>query len=294
MPLNVLVTAMSFEHNTLTSLKAPLGGPFGYYTEGSEDETELSLRHVNTMETLGRLALCVAHDFNHLLTVIRGYSDLALLEMSPHHTLRDYLLEISKAAIQASLLTKRILLFGQKDTANAVPLDLPPLIEDMHGMFRNLLGKDIQLVCVYAPGLARIEAAPGQIEQVLMNLIVNARDAMPRGGRITIVVENALLKESLVHLHGVVPPASYVRLAVSDTGRGIDEAALRRLFQPFFTTKLPGQGTGLGLSIVQEVVQQNGGHIVVTSEPNKGATFSIYLPRISGTVTALHPEISVA
>jgi signal transduction histidine kinase len=285
---------MKFDHDTLSSLKPPHGGPIGYYTDGSEDETEVSLRQVNMMETLGRMALCVAHDFNHLLTVIRGYSDLALLEMSPHHTLRDYMLEISKAAIQASSLTKRILLFGQKETPKAVPLDLPPLIEDMHGMFRNLLGNEVHLVCVYAPGLGRIEAAPGQIEQVLMNLVVNARDAMPRGGRITIVVENAVLKEDLVHVHGVVPPASYVRLAVSDTGRGIDAATLVRLFQPFFTTKLPGQGTGLGLWIVQEIIHQNGGHIVVTSDVNKGSTFSIYLPRISGTVTALHPEISVA
>jgi signal transduction histidine kinase len=285
---------MTSDYGTLPSLKPTRGGPIGYYTDASEDEMELSLRQFHMMETLGQMALCVAHDFNHLLTVIRGYSDLALLEMSPHHTLRDYLMEINKAAIQASVLTKRILLFGQREPAKAVPVDLPPLIEDMHGMMRNLLGKEIQLVCVYAPGLGRIEAAPGQIEQVLMNLVVNARDAMPRGGRVTIVVENALLKEELVHPHGIVPPASYVRLAVSDTGRGIDGTTLARLFQPFFSTKLPGQGTGLGLSIVQEVIQENGGHVVVTSDVNKGATFSIYLPRTSGTVTALHPEISVA
>jgi len=285
---------MTSNHDTLPSLKSTLGGPVGYYTDAPEDELELSLRQFHMMETLGRMALCVAHDFNHLLTVIRGYSDLALLEMSPHHTLRDYLLEINKAAIQASLLTKRILLLGQNEPAKAVPVDLPPLIEDMHGMLRNLLGKEIQLVCIYAPGLGRVAAAPGQIEQVLMNLVINARDAMPQGGRICIVVENALLKEELVHPHGIVPSGSYVRLAVSDTGPGIDQATLARLFQPYFTTKQPGQGTGLGLAIVHEVIQQNGGHVVVTSDLNKGATFSLYLPRVSGTVTALHPEISVA
>jgi signal transduction histidine kinase len=285
---------MTSNNDTLASLKTAPDNRVGYYTDLPEQDWDASLRQFQMMETLGRMALSVAHDFNHLLTVIRGYSDLALLEMSPHHSLRDYLMEINKAAVQASLLTKRILLFGQKESARAVAVDLPPLIEDLHSMLRNLLGKEIQLVCVYAPGLGRIEAAPGQIEQVLMNLVVNARDAIPRGGRIAIVAENATLKEKLVHAHGVVPPGSYVRLAVSDNGRGMDEATLTHLFQPFFTTKQPGQGTGLGLSIVQEVVQQNGGHIMVTSEVNMGATFSLYFPRIIGTVCTLHPEISVA
>jgi signal transduction histidine kinase len=285
---------MISNNDTLPSLRTAYDTRVSYFTDQPEQDSDVSLRQVHRMETLGRMALSVAHDFNHLLTIIRGYSELALLEMSPHHSLRDYLMEINKAAIQASLLTSRILLFGQKEAAKAVAVDLPPLIEDMHGMLRSLLGKEIQLVCVYAPGLGQVKAAPGQIEQVLMNLVVNARDAMSRGGRISIVADNITLKEEQVHAHGVIPPGSYVRLSVSDTGRGMDEATLHRVFQRFFTTKQPEQGTGLGLPIVQEVVQQIGGHIMVASDVNKGATFSLYLPRISGTVSALHPEISVA
>jgi two-component system cell cycle sensor histidine kinase/response regulator CckA len=285
---------MISNNETLADLKTVIDRRLGYYTDHSDEEADSALRQYQMMETLGRMALSVAHDFNHLLTVIRGYSDLALLEMSPQHSLRDYLMEINKAAIQASLLTKRILLFGQKETSKPAVVEIPPLIEDMHGMLRNLLGKDIQLVCIYAPGLGRVSLAPGQLEQVIMNLVVNARDAMPRGGRISIVAENAALRDDVVHPHGVVPSGSYVRLAITDTGHGMDEATLARMFQTFFTTKSPNQGTGLGLSIVREVIEQNGGYLVVKSEVNKGAAFTLYLPRISGALAALHPEISVA
>jgi two-component system cell cycle sensor histidine kinase/response regulator CckA len=285
---------MISNHETIADLKSVIDSRIGYYTDHSDEDSDSVLRQYQMMETLGRMALSVAHDFNHLLTVIRGYSDLALLEMSPQHSLRDYLMEINKAAMQATLLTKRILLFGQKETPKAVVVEIPALVEDMHGMLRNLLGKEIQLVCIYAPGLGRVSLAPGQLEQVIMNLVVNARDAMPRGGRVSIVVENATLRDDLVDIHGVVPSGSYVRLAVTDSGLGMDEATLARIFQPYFTTKPLNQGTGLGLSIVREVVEQSGGYLLVKSEVNKGASFTLYFPRVSGALAALHPEISVA
>jgi len=210
------------------------------------------------------------------------------------HPMRDYLLEIGKAANQAARVTRQILHFSHKEAAKTVALDIAPLVDDMQRMLRSLLGGDIDLVCVHTPGLGRVQASPGQVEQVLMNLVLNARDAMPNGGRITLVTENVFLKDKLLHAHGVVGPGSYVRMAISDTGCGMDETTLARIFHPFFTTKGPGQGTGLGLAIIQGIVRQNAGHIVVASQLGRGSTFAIYLPRLTAKFASPHAEMSVA
>ena len=259
-----------------------------------EEGLAACLRQFQKMETLGRMAAGVAQDFNRLLTIIMGYNELVLHGSPANHPMRDYLLEINRAAIQAARLTRQILHFSRQEATKTVALDIAPLVEDTQRMLRSFLGADIDLSCVQTPGLGRVQASPGQLEQVLMNLILNARDAMPEGGRITLVAENVFFKDKLLHAHGVVPPGSYVRLAVSDTGCGMDEATLARLFKPFFTTKEAGRGTGLGLAIIQGIVQQNAGHIVVASQLGRGSTFAVYLPRLTARVSAPHSKVSVA
>jgi signal transduction histidine kinase len=214
--------------------------------------------------------------------------------MPPEHPLRDYLLEIGKATSQATRLTRQILNFSHPAAADAVALDLPPLVEDVHRLVRGILSGGIELTFVHGPGLGRVQATPGHLDQVLLNLVLNACDAMPQGGRITLVAENVCLKAKLLHSHGLVPAGSYVRLAISDTGCGMDESTRARIFEPFFTTKEPGRWTGLGMAIIQGIVCQNAGHIVVASEPGRGSTFAIYLPRLVTELAAPRAEMSVA
>jgi PAS domain S-box-containing protein len=242
------------------------------------------------MEVVGRLAGGLAHDFNNLLTAITGYSELVLNFMDDDNPLRKDVAEIRKAGDRAASLTRQLLAFSRKQVLQPKVLDLNLTVESMGNMLKRLLPSDINLVISSEPNLGRVMADPGQIEQVILNLAVNARDAMPRGGRLSIATANVDLKESQTRRLMDVEPGPYVMLTMSDTGCGMDPETKSHIFEPFFTTKEIGKGTGLGLSTVYGIVKQSGGHIYVHSKPEKGATFKVYLPRIS---SALEPVAQV-
>ncbi len=252
----------------------------GVRTEGVLRETEAQLRQAQRMEAVGRLAGGMAHDFNNLLTVIRGYSELLLGRLGPADAMRKDTEEIKKAADRATGLTRQLLSFSRRQFVETTVLDLNTLVANMDGMLRRLIGEDlVELSAELDPSTCFIKADPGQIEQVIMNLVVNARDAMPRGGRLMVETRNVTIGEE-VRLDAVgVAPGSYVLLAVRDTGEGMDAEVRSHLFEPFFTTKEEGRGTGLGLSTVYGIVQQSGGSITVESAPDQGAIFRIYFPR---------------
>ncbi|MEK7235510.1 MAG: PAS domain S-box protein [Nitrospirota bacterium] len=250
-------------------------------TEGVLRETEAQLRQAQKMEAVGRLAGGVAHDFNNLLTVIRGYSELLLSRLILTDPMRKDMEEIKKAADRASGLTRQLLAFSRRQFIAAKVLDLNALVSNMDGMLRRLLGEDIVELCAELdPHAGAIKADPGQIEQVIMNLAVNARDAMPRGGRLTIETKNVTIGKGARQDAVGVEPGSYVLLAVRDNGQGMDAETQSHLFEPFFTTKEQGKGTGLGLSTVYGIVKQSGGSIIVESAPGRGTTFRIYFPRV--------------
>ncbi len=249
-----------------------------------ERQMESQLRQAQKMEAVGRLAGGVAHDFNNLLTAISGYSDLLLARLSAHDPVRREVEEIRKASERAASLTRQLLAFSRRQVLQPRVLDLNAVVADMNSMLRRLIGEDIDLVVVPGAGLWRVKADPGQIEQVIVNLAVNARDAMPGGGKLTVETANAAVDESSAAERLSLAPGPYAVLTVADTGEGMTDETLSHLFEPFFTTKEAGKGTGLGLATVYGIVAQSGGAIDVASAPGRGTTFRIHLPRVEGEV----------
>lgn len=240
---------------------------------------ENQLRHAQRMSAVGRMAGGVAHDFNNILTVIIGYSELAAHRIGTVHDVSKYLLEIKRAGERATALTRQLLAFSRQQVLYPRVLDLNAVLNNLTQMLLRVIGEDISLTFKPSVPLGHIKADPGQIEQILMNLVVNARDAMPNGGTIAIETSSVTLDEGYLDSHWSVRPGQYVMLSVSDTGCGMDEKTVSHIFEPFFTTKMPGQGTGLGLSTVYGIVKQSDGYIWVYSEPGKGTTFKIYFPQ---------------
>ena len=246
------------------------------------DRLESELRQAQKMEAVGRLATGIAHDFNNLITVLLGYSDELVEETTPGSNAHTAALEVRRAADRASALTQQLLAFSRRQTSVSHSVDMNQVVAHMEDLIRRLIGPEIKLAFDLDPELATISADSQQLGQVLMNLVVNARDAMPKGGTLRIETSNVDLGEE----HLDVIPGPHVVLCVSDSGVGMTQEVQDRLFEPFFTTKDTGQGTGLGLSMVQAIVRQGGGHITVESEPGQGTTFCVYFPRQSEVADA--------
>ncbi|HKV24432.1 MAG TPA: ATP-binding protein [Candidatus Acidoferrum sp.] len=253
---------------------------------------EEQLRQSQKMEAIGQLAGGIAHDFNNLLTVIKGYVRMILESHASDGDVRLFAEHIDSAAERAASLTRHLLAFSRKQVMQPKVIDLNSLISNLDKMLRRVIGEHIEMLTVPAKKIGPIKADPGQIEQVLMNLVVNARDAMPNGGKITVETADIFLDEQYTRDHEGLQPGPYVMLAVSDTGMGMDAATKSRIFEPFFTTKELGRGTGLGLSTVYGIVKQSGGHIWVYSEPGCGTTFKVYFSRVEETPEAIpRPQV---
>jgi PAS domain S-box-containing protein len=249
-------------------------------------QRESELRQFQKFDAMGRLAGGVAHDFNNLLTVVMGRSQLVLSQLATADPLRPHLEMIEETAQRAAALTRQLLAFGRKQALEPRVLDLNAVVAGVVGMLERLIGEHLDLVTALDPALGAIRADQGQLEQVIVNLAVNARDAMPTAGRLTISTHNEDLDAARVSAHPGAAPGPYVVLTVRDTGAGMDAETRLRVFEPFFTTKEPGKGTGLGLATVYGIVKQHGGIITVDSEPGHGSTFIVYLPRVEAAVTA--------
>jgi two-component system cell cycle sensor histidine kinase/response regulator CckA len=250
-------------------------------------------RQSQKMDAVGQLAGGIAHDYNNLLTAIQGFTELLAEDLGPESPHQDDLDQIRRAAASAASLTRQLLTFSRREMVEPRALDLRQALTSMQAILKRLIGEDIEVAVVSDPDLWVVTADRGQMEQVLLNLVLNARDAMPDGGKLLIELMNVELDESYTALHVGASPGPYVMLAVSDTGIGMTAAVRDRLFEPFYTTKPPGKGTGLGLSTVYGIVQQSGGHIGVYSEPGRGATFKVYLPRTTAPLdVAPRPDVA--
>jgi len=261
--------------------------------EEDKAKLQMQLHRAQKMESIGRLAGGVAHDFNNMLTVINGYSQLEMARLSSDDPLRTSLVEIHKAGERAASLTRQLLAFSRKQVLQPRALDLNRLVEEMRPMVERLVGEDIEVRVALQAERGTIHADAHQLEQVVMNLVVNARDAMPGGGSLLIETADVERDEIYSHLHPEVRAGRYIMLAVSDTGTGMDEGTRQRVFEPFFTTKEVGNGKGLGLSAAEGIVLQSGGHVNLYSEPGHGTTFKIYLPAVSQTAPAVLPSAPV-
>jgi len=274
-------------------------GVFRDITERKQAEaklknTEEQLRQSQKLEAIGQLAGGVAHDFNNMLAAIIGYSDLLLMNLKEGDPMRADVTSIRQCADRSAGLTRQLLAFSRKQSFQPKVLDLNEVAANLEKMLRRLIGEDIDLVLKQGADLGRAKADPGQIEQVIMNLAVNARDAMPNGGRLTIETANVELDEEYARTHVSAQPGPHVMLAVADIGCGMDKETLSHMFEPFFTTKEQGKGTGLGLPTVYGIVKQSGGNIWVYSEPGKGTTFKVYLPRVEAVPEKIVREKAIA
>jgi len=251
---------------------------------------EEQLRQSQKLEAIGRLAGGVAHDFNNILMSIMGGADLLLMQLKPGEAARDEASEIKQAVDRGAGLTRQLLAFSRRQATRARLFALGDIVAGLDTMLRRLIGPEIDFEIVSSPQPVHVVADSGQVEQVVMNLVINSRDAMPEGGRLTVRVDEVELDEAAALAFVDGRPGRYARLGVTDTGTGMDERTRARLFEPFFTTKEHGKGTGLGLSIVYGIVKQSGGYITVTSERGRGTTFLIYLP----SAAAREPAASTA
>jgi two-component system, cell cycle sensor histidine kinase and response regulator CckA len=281
----VLVAAASLQDAQILSLAIDLS---------ERKSLEEQVRRAQRMEAIGTLAGGIAHDFNNLLSVILSYTGLILDGMRSTDPVRADLEEVKRAGERAADLTRQLLAFSRQQMLEPRILDLNEVVTGMEKMLRRLLGEDIELALLTAQKVGRVRADPGQIEQIIMNLVVNARDAMPTGGKLSVETEDVELDTEYASRHLGVTPGPHVMVAVTDTGTGMDAATLSHIFEPFFTTKAMGKGTGLGLSTVFGIVKQSGGHIWVYSEPDRGTTFKVYFPRADGRPAAPREARSTA